>query len=78
MALKHADLIAKMTLDEKVSLLSGKNFWETKDFKKFNLDSIFLSDGPNGLRKQAAAADQLGLEPFDSGHLLPHQRHQRQ
>jgi beta-glucosidase len=63
MVLKHGDLIKKMTLDEKVSLLSGKNFWETKDFKKFGLESIFLSDGPNGLRKQAAAADQLGLNP---------------
>ena len=63
MALKHSDAIAKLTLDEKVSLLSGKNFWETQDIKKIALPSIFLSDGPNGLRKQAAAADQLGLNP---------------
>lgn len=63
MDLKHADIIGKLTLDEKVSLLSGKNFWETKDLAKVKLPSIFLSDGPNGLRKQAAAADQLGLNP---------------
>ena len=63
MLLKHADIIDKLTLDEKVSLLSGKNFWETKDIAKVKLPSIFLSDGPNGLRKQAAAADQLGLNP---------------
>lgn len=63
MDLKHGDIISKLTLDEKVSLLSGKNFWESKDLKKVALPSIFLSDGPNGLRKQAAAADQLGLNP---------------
>jgi beta-glucosidase len=63
MDLKHGDIISKLTLDEKVSLLSGKNFWESKDLKKVNLPSLFLSDGPNGLRKQAAAADQLGLNP---------------
>jgi beta-glucosidase len=63
MALKHADVIAKLTLEEKVSLLSGKNFWETQEIKKVGIPSIFLSDGPNGLRKQAAAADQLGLNP---------------
>jgi hypothetical protein len=34
MDLKHGDIISKLTLDEKVSLLSGKNFWESKDLKK--------------------------------------------
>ena len=61
--LKHGDIIGKMTLDEKVSLLSGKNFWETMDLKSFGIPSIFLCDGPTGLRKQAKAADQLGLNP---------------
>ena len=63
MALKHQDIISKMNLDEKVSLLSGKNFWETQGYPKLGIPSVFLSDGPNGLRKQAAAADQLGLHP---------------
>jgi len=63
MALKHEELIEKLTLDEKVSLLSGKNFWETKNIDRCGIPSIFLSDGPNGLRKQAKAADHLGLNP---------------
>lgn len=63
MALKHQDIISKMSLDEKVSLLSGRNFWETQGYPKLGIPSVFLSDGPNGLRKQAAAADQLGLHP---------------
>jgi len=63
MALKHAKLIEQLTVEEKVSLLSGKDFWQTKDIKKIDLPSAFLSDGPTGLRKQAAAADNLGLNP---------------
>lgn len=41
--------------------MSGKDFWTTMNLEKYNIPSIFLSDGPHGLRKQAAAADQLGL-----------------
>ncbi len=52
-----------MTLEEKASLLSGKNFWETQEIDSVGIPSMFLSDGPNGLRKQAKAADHLGLNP---------------
>jgi len=50
-----------MTLQEKASLLSGANFWNTKPVKRLNIPSITLTDGPHGLRKQAGAADHLGL-----------------
>ncbi len=55
------NLIAKMTLEEKVSLCSGKDFWQTQNIDKYNIPSIFFSDGPHGIRKQAASADHLGL-----------------
>ena len=61
MSLKHADLIAKMTLEEKAALLTGKDFWQTKDYPEYGITTMFLSDGPHGIRKQAAAADHLGL-----------------
>ncbi len=61
--MKHEDILKKMSLEEKASLLSGKNFWETMDYPEYGIPGMFLSDGPHGLRKQAASADQLGLNP---------------
>lgn len=55
------NLISKMSLEEKCSLLSGKDFWQTKDLPERDIPSMFLADGPHGIRKQAAAADHLGL-----------------
>lgn len=61
--LKYDNLISQMTLEEKASLLSGKDFWQTRDIKKYGIPSMFCADGPHGMRKQKAAADHLGLNP---------------
>lgn len=50
-----------MTLEEKASLLSGKGNFTTKEIERLGLAGMYLSDGPHGLRKQAGAADHLGL-----------------
>ena len=62
MELKHKELIAGLTLEQKCSLLSGMDFWQTEEIKG-KIPAAFLSDGPSGLRKQAKAADHLGLNP---------------
>ncbi|WP_100406490.1 beta-glucosidase family protein [Bacillus solitudinis] len=59
--MKFQELIAQMTLEEKASLMSGKDFWQTKDIKRLGINSMFLADGPHGIRRQEVAADQLGL-----------------
>ena len=50
--MKHADLIAKLTLEEKASLCDGKDFWHLQDIERLELPSIMVTDGPHGLRKQ--------------------------
>ncbi len=59
--LKHESIIEQMTLDEKCYLLSGKDFWQTMSVKRLGVESVTLSDGPHGIRKQEGAGDQLGL-----------------
>lgn len=55
------EFVSKMTLEEKVSLCSGKDCWNTKAINSLGLDSIMMSDGPHGLRKQTDATDNLGI-----------------
>jgi len=41
----------KMELRDKIALCEGKNFWETKAFPEYGIPSMFMCDGPHGLRK---------------------------
>lgn len=54
-------LIEQMSLEEKASLLSGKNFWNTKAVERLGIPSMLLADGPHGLRRQTGRGDNLGL-----------------
>ncbi|MBP2071078.1 beta-glucosidase [Thermoanaerobacterium butyriciformans] len=53
-------LISEMTLEEKASLCSGLNLWQTKPIERIGIPSITMTDGPHGLRK-ANKSDELGL-----------------
>ena len=59
--MKHEELIKTLTIEEKAALLGGKNEWQSRDIPGKEIPSIFMSDGPSGLRKQAGAGDHLGL-----------------
>ena len=61
--MKNAEIIAKLNLEQKCALLSGAGTFTTRGCPKAGIPSITLSDGPNGVRKQAGAADHLGLNP---------------
>ena len=50
-----ARLIADLTIEQKVALLSGKDFWTTKAIG--DIPSITMTDGPHGVR-----LSQTGLE----------------
>ena len=61
--MKHTDIIKTLNLEQKCALLSGETVFTTRDFPEKGIPAITLSDGPNGVRKQAGAADHLGLNP---------------
>ena len=54
-------MITQMTLEEKASLCSGKDFWHTKGLERFQVPAMMMCDGPHGLRKQVGEGDHLGL-----------------
>lgn len=55
------ELIARMTLEEKASLCSGANSWDTEKIDRVGLPKITMSDGPHGLRRQEGYEDK-GME----------------
>ena len=69
--MKHPEILQKLSLEQKCALLSGKNTWQTQDYPKQGVPAIWLSDGPNGLRKQAGPADHLGLNPSEPATCFP-------
>ncbi|KAA8564865.1 hypothetical protein MFRU_008g02920 [Monilinia fructicola] len=44
------DVLSKLDNVEKVSLLAGVDWWHTNAIPKYNVPSIRVSDGPNGVR----------------------------
>ncbi len=49
---KYQDLLSQMTLEEKASLCSGLTNWLTKPISRLGIPSVWMSDGPHGLRKE--------------------------
>jgi hypothetical protein len=42
--MKYREIIAKMTLEEKASLMSGKDFWQTQNIDRLGINSMLLAD----------------------------------
>ncbi|WP_224242820.1 glycoside hydrolase family 3 C-terminal domain-containing protein [Hyalangium gracile] len=45
------ELVLQMTLEEKALLLSGNGSWTTHKVERLGIPSIYMTDGPHGLRK---------------------------
>ena len=57
---KYQEWLKQMTLEEKVSLFMGRDFWHTVPIERIGIPSIKMTDGPHGLRVQENAEDNLG------------------
>lgn len=54
-------LVSQMTTEEKARLCGGADFWHTNGVERLGVTPVMVTDGPHGLRKQAASADHLGI-----------------
>lgn len=55
------EAIRKMSLEDKAAICAGQDFWHSRAIPEADIPSIMMTDGPHGLRKQAADADHLGI-----------------
>jgi beta-glucosidase len=51
--------LKQLTLEEKVSLMSGANFWNSKAIDRLGIPSFHVTDGPNGVRSNNSEATTL-------------------
>jgi beta-glucosidase len=56
-----AALAGELTVEQKAALCLGSDFWHTAPVDAAGIESIMVSDGPHGLRKQPGRADDVGL-----------------
>ncbi len=56
-----SEIIAKMTLEDKIALWTGADFWRSKAMEQYGIPAFAMSDGPHGLRCQAGNADMIGI-----------------
>lgn len=53
--------VSSLSLEERAQLLAGESHWKTYAAPSAGIPSMFLSDGPHGLRKQEGAQDCMGI-----------------
>jgi beta-glucosidase len=46
-------LVAELSIEEKVAILTGRDFWATVPIERIGLRSVLLSDGPIGVRGES-------------------------
>ena len=68
---KIREVIAKMTLEDKIKLCSGASFWESENMEQYGIPSFFMSDGPHGLRTQKGESDHLGINQSEQSTCFP-------
>ena len=54
-SLRAKELVNRITLEEKATLLTGNGWWATHPIDRLGVPSISITDGPHGVRKSQGA-----------------------
>ncbi len=63
------DLLGRLTLEEKVALVGGADFWRTHPVPRLGIPALKVSDGPSGVRGERFAGGPTSAS-FPSGSAL--------
>lgn len=60
-ALRNSEILSRMSIEEKLDLCCGADFWRSVAFEKHGIPAMMVADGPHGVRCQEKSADMLGI-----------------
>lgn len=67
-----ASILQQLTVDEKIQLLSGLNFWQTPAIERLGIPSLYITDGPHGVRKQKeSSGGEVALDQTEPATCFP-------
>ncbi len=64
---KIEEILALMTLEEKITLLAGADQWHSHAIKRLNIPALKVSDGPNGVRGEGRDTNEITSASFPVG-----------
>ena len=68
---KAEKVVSSLTLEEKVHLGVGADFWRTQAIPEKGLPAFTVSDGPSGLRYQKPGTDAKGMTKSEPATCFP-------
>ena len=57
----HESFVNEMTLEEKVSLMTGRGIWDANPVDRLQIPALKVTDGPNGARGAGLLGTGLSL-----------------
>ncbi|MFQ5698450.1 MAG: glycoside hydrolase family 3 C-terminal domain-containing protein [Myxococcota bacterium] len=70
MTSRHEQLLAQMTLEEKVAMVGGESTWRTRGVARLHVPGLKVTDGPNGARGASLPGEGLTSACFPCGTAL--------
>ena len=64
-------ILSQMSLEDKISLCTGADFWKSKKMEQYGIPAFTMSDGPHGLRYQSGEADMIGVNESSPATCFP-------